>query len=120
MTVPCPPSPQLLSRGELPAPYAAGLAATHWPGRAQVVRDTDSAAPVAERCGNLTFYLDGAHTGESTATCAQWFADAAVADENTQAAPSQRVLVFNCMKARRGAARRGAACAVGEHVRQEV
>jgi folylpolyglutamate synthase len=91
---------QLLAKSELPEPYALGLAQARWPGRAQVVLDSDSCAPTVERCSNLTFHLDGAHTGESAATCAEWFAGAAQAGEAAQAVPSERVLVFNCMKAR--------------------
>lgn len=92
---------QLLAKSELPEPYSLGLAQARWPGRAQVVLDSDSCAPAEERCSNLTFHLDGAHTGESAATCAEWFAGAAQAGEAAQAVPSERVLVFNCMKARR-------------------
>jgi hypothetical protein len=93
---------QLLSRGELPAPYAAGLAHTHWPGRAQVVHDAAAAEPGAPLADSaqLTFYLDGAHTGESAATCADWFMEASAAAATPSATP-RRVLVFNCMKARR-------------------
>ena len=91
---------QLLAKHELPEPYALGLAQARWPGRAQVVLDSDTCAPLDERRSNLIFHLDGAHTGESAATCAEWFAGVARADEAAQASPSQRVLVFNCMKAR--------------------
>lgn len=61
----------------------------------------------------LTFYLDGAHTPESMATCAHWFADAVAADTSSLAAspgergsqlaeepPAQRLVLFNCMQAR--------------------
>ena len=51
-----------------------------------------------------TFFLDGAHTPESMATCAEWFAEASQlqqqsteADRQTGTAP-QRILLFNCMK----------------------
>ncbi len=68
----------------------------------------------------LSFYLDGAHTEESMATCGTWFADAVVAareDPGPQPAPDraprsglgqpggagggevQHVLLFNCMPA---------------------
>ena len=94
------PRVQLLAKGELPEPYALGLADARWPGRAQTVPDRDSSAPAEACCGNLTFHLDGAHTGESAATCAEWFAGVAQADEAAQSVPSERVLVFNCMKVR--------------------
>lgn len=44
----------------------------------------------------VSFYLDGAHTPESMATCADWFASA-----TPPPAPGcsvHRVLVFNCME----------------------
>ena len=89
-----------MAKGELPEPYALGLAQARWPGRAQTVADSDSSVPLEERCSNLTFHLDGAHTAESAATCAEWFAGAAQAGEAAQSMPSERVLVFNCMKVR--------------------
>lgn len=53
----------------------------------------------------LSFYLDGAHTEESMATCATWFADAVGTPGQGQAAATngapfetQRVLLFNCMQ----------------------
>ena len=66
----------------------------------------------AEGPARLTFYLDGAHTEESMATCATWFADTvqpleSQASQSTQSAHSnissletQRVLLFNCMQVR--------------------
>ena len=56
----------------------------------------------------LSYYLDGAHTAESLATCAHWFADA-TREEATGASPgaggaspqgTQRILVFNCLPVR--------------------
>lgn len=73
---------------ELPEEYAHALAHTVWPGRAQVIADWGD-----ECADNLVFCLDGAHTGESAATCAEWFADEAGAD-------SVKVLLFNCLKER--------------------
>ena len=52
----------------------------------------------------LTYYLDGAHTPESMATCAHWFADASHASSLTENhvrhadGNLQRVLVFNCQQ----------------------
>lgn len=48
-----------------------------WPGRAQIVPDTDAQAPGGFPQGSLTFYLDGAHTPESMEVCATWFCEAA-------------------------------------------
>lgn len=84
----------------LPPSYRRGLAATAWAGRCQVV-----ACP---ELPNLTFYLDGAHTGPSIELCAEWYRGAvaaAAASATTSAAGSGAatssargvdVLVFNC------------------------
>ncbi len=85
---------QQLARMELPEVYAQALAQTSWPGRAQVVHDSPFSERGVESAENLVFCLDGAHTGESAAACAEWFADNA-------APPSVRVLMFNCMPVRR-------------------
>lgn len=122
-----------VAAGQLPPEYAAGLQAASWPGRGQIVHDavagavTPLASPAAagtngtaaeeqqgqeaesEALPRLSFYLDGAHTAESMATCAHWFADAvggpqqpAAAAGSAQAQPgglvTQRVLLFNCMQ----------------------
>jgi folylpolyglutamate synthase len=106
--------------GELPAEYIAGLEAVRWPGRGQIVHDYENnvknattkaedfaGAPISSQ---LTFFLDGAHTAESMATCGRWFADAVQMtetlsnddddddEENTNS--THRVLVFNCMQER--------------------
>ena len=79
----------------------------------QVVHDTLIADN--EACGpavpKLTFYLDGAHTPESMATCASWFADEVLPAAASRGPPSsateqpafeqpERVLLFNCMHVR--------------------
>lgn len=135
-----------VAAGRLPAVYAAGLSAASWPGRGQIVHDAVN-APAGGSCDSagggaaeqrpaqpaqpaqqqeqqgprrLSFYLDGAHTAESMATCAHWFADtigspqaapaggaagaANGALEQAQAAEqpgpiTQNVLLFNCMQA---------------------
>lgn len=48
-----------------------------------------------------TFFLDGAHTPESMATCAEWFCEAAHTQQDTagqQELAPHRILLFNCMK----------------------
>ena len=51
-----------------------------------------------------TFFLDGAHTPESMATCAEWFAEASQLQQESSRpagqplAPPHRILLFNCMK----------------------
>ncbi|KAK3287804.1 hypothetical protein CYMTET_4701, partial [Cymbomonas tetramitiformis] len=88
-----------LDEGVLPAEYAAALVETTWPGRGQELQ----AGP------GLRFFLDGAHTVESLAACARWYGSAgagtvleappSAAGEPT-AAPTTRVLVFNCTEDR--------------------
>lgn len=95
-----------LRSGTLPSSYAQGLQCCVWHGRAQVVVDESVQAP-----SSLSFYLDGAHTPESSATCANWFAEAvgsssssaaaAAAPPSSPAAPGElRLLLFNCMHER--------------------
>ncbi len=83
----------------------------------EIQTDHKAESPFANRIGEqpvrLTFYLDGAHTEESMATCGTWFADTVaasgssegVSSDNTRAPGSnptetQRVLLFNCMQVR--------------------
>lgn len=47
----------------------------------------------------VSYYLDGAHTPESMATCAHWFASACQPAQPSGAV--QRVLIFNCMQVSR-------------------
>lgn len=76
--------------------------------KVQVVRDGEE----DDDSQDLTFYLDGAHTPESMATCAHWFADSSSSrpkrsvhssgqfGSSAPAAESdvQRVMIFNCME----------------------
>ena len=81
--------------------------------------DHKAESPFANRIGEqpvrLTFYLDGAHTEESMATCGTWFADTVATPNTATGQPSasasvpsctttetQRVLLFNCMQVRWG------------------
>lgn len=66
----------------LPDEFVAGLEATKWDGRCQVVDG---------RAGydNITWYIDGAHTLESVNVASQWFA-LAVSKRNTT-----KILLFN-------------------------
>mmetsp|Transcript_12213 Transcript_12213/g.32427 ORF Transcript_12213/g.32427 Transcript_12213/m.32427 type:complete len:536 (-) Transcript_12213:46-1653(-) len=74
--------------------YREGLQAARWPGRAQVEDDEPDPTGVGS---DLTFYLDGAHTPESIAACADWFVD--VAAKAPSPTPT-RVLLFNCQEER--------------------
>ena len=47
----------------------------------------------------VSYYLDGAHTPESMATCAHWFASACQPAQPSGAV--ERVLIFNCMQVTR-------------------
>ncbi|KAK9867413.1 hypothetical protein WJX84_000013 [Apatococcus fuscideae] len=87
----------MLRSGRLPEAYQEGLRQCVWPGRAQVIQDPGS----TETGSGLTFYLDGAHTEESMASCGEWFHDAV--QESAASKPgqaSQRVLLFNCLQER--------------------
>lgn len=68
---------------------------------------SNGAVGAAKSPSRLSFYLDGAHTEESMATCATWFADAVgtpgqgpAAGSNGAAVETQRVLLFNCLQVR--------------------
>mmetsp|Transcript_16300 Transcript_16300/g.48880 ORF Transcript_16300/g.48880 Transcript_16300/m.48880 type:complete len:528 (+) Transcript_16300:164-1747(+) len=91
-----------LARNVLPDAYLQGIQSCEWPGRSQVVQ-----ANAGDESDRLTYYLDGAHTPESMATCAHWFADVSKAGADVAAQPGhsadgdlQRVLVFNCQQER--------------------
>lgn len=73
----------------------------------QVIHDEASHA-AAGSLPRLSFYLDGAHTAESMASCAQWFSEAAGQAAGVAASGrliTKRVLLFNCMQASRASAR---------------
>ncbi len=102
----------LLAGNIIPYEYAAGLAATSWPGRCQQEQDA--------QVDSLTWYLDGAHTPESMHVAAEWFSNVCVADDDgdreqsveeplqlanngqpaLQPPPSLRLLLFHCMEDR--------------------
>lgn len=70
-----------IQEADLPESFVRGLSTAHIPGRAQIVYDTYSKSKnsleVSENsCGDLTFYLDGAHSPESMEACAKWFSSA--------------------------------------------
>lgn len=83
---------QLLAAGVLPREYEEGLRQASWPGRSQVVQESE----------DITYYLDGAHTAESMDACAQWFADATsqVREAEDEARVHERWMVFYCKKDR--------------------
>ncbi|XP_061349660.1 folylpolyglutamate synthase isoform X2 [Gastrolobium bilobum] len=64
----------------LPDEFIRGLSTAHFSGRAQIVYDSspksDSSETVSKNCGELIFYLDGAHSPESMEACAKWFSTA--------------------------------------------
>lgn len=65
----------------LPQAFLRGLSTASLAGRAQVVQDKlgNSCEPSEgdeDSCGDLIFYLDGAHTPESMEVCVRWFSNA--------------------------------------------
>lgn len=113
------------SSNAAPTASAAAAAAANGvdsPSSASGATANGHAAPApSARLPRLSFFLDGAHTAESMATCAHWFADATAAEEEATAAGAgassgagdgaaaavaagadrpvvQRVLLFNCMQ----------------------
>ena len=98
---------------EFPLSFVAGLKAARWPGRCQTVAD-----PVH---GNLTWYLDGAHTAESLGCCMDWFLNLGVgvdfegnsyvllelerfkdSEPFVSSSQTKKVLIFNCTSGRSG------------------
>ncbi|XP_056177610.1 folylpolyglutamate synthase-like isoform X5 [Syzygium oleosum] len=65
---------------ELPPAFVRGLSTARLSGRAQIVHDNGS-ADTSENSGELTFYLDGAHSPESMEACAGWFSGATKANQ---------------------------------------
>ncbi|XP_055087445.1 folylpolyglutamate synthase, mitochondrial isoform X1 [Periophthalmus magnuspinnatus] len=61
-----------------------GLEETEWPGRNQTLKH-----------GQITYFLDGAHTMRSMLACVQWFKESAAQHELTASGPVARVLLFN-------------------------
>ncbi|XP_072310196.1 folylpolyglutamate synthase, mitochondrial [Eucyclogobius newberryi] len=70
-----------------------GLAETEWPGRNQTLKH-----------GQITYFLDGAHTMRSMLSCVQWFKETAAQHERTASGPVARVLLFNSTGERDSAA----------------
>ncbi|XP_029025716.1 folylpolyglutamate synthase, mitochondrial [Betta splendens] len=70
-----------------------GLAHTEWPGRNQTLRH-----------GDVTYFLDGAHTMRSMQACLQWFKEAAAQHMKNASGTVARVLLFNATGDRDSAA----------------
>lgn len=82
---------------ELPPAFVRGLSTARLSGRAQIVHDNGS-ADTSENLGELTFYLDGAHSPESMEACARWFSGATKANKklsSLSSPPSTSVDVHN-------------------------
>lgn len=119
--------------GSLPEAFRRGLSSAHLSGRAQIVHDIssvpyDSYNASESSCGDLIFYLDGAHSPESMEVCAKWFSGAVNKNENSLISSfkvgniddirqnghvqlevknvegsckiSKQILLFNCMEVR--------------------
>jgi len=101
--------------------FCRGLATARLHGRAQVVHDVvsdpqDSSDSMETPCGDLIFYLDGAHSPESMEACGRWFSSAVRGDKSLSTAVngymrhgeygtdlnrvSKQILLFNCMEVR--------------------
>ncbi|XP_061887362.1 folylpolyglutamate synthase, mitochondrial [Entelurus aequoreus] len=61
-----------------------GLANTEWPGRNQTIKH-----------GEVTYFLDGAHTMRSMQACVDWFRETAAEHERNSCGPVARILLFN-------------------------
>uniref|UniRef100_A0A3Q0RZP7 Folylpolyglutamate synthase n=1 Tax=Amphilophus citrinellus TaxID=61819 RepID=A0A3Q0RZP7_AMPCI len=72
---------------------STGLADTEWPGRTQTLKH-----------GEVTYFLDGAHTMRSMQACVQWFRETAAQHERNASGPVARVLLFNATGERDSAA----------------
>lgn len=70
---------------DLPIAFLRGLSTASLPGRAQIVHEkiekSSMKSEVNQSLGDLTFYLDGAHSPESMEVCARWFSNAARDDK---------------------------------------
>lgn len=78
-----------------------GLSTARLSGRAEIVYDSSlnhSNFPMSNGnpCGDLVFYLDGAHSPESIEACGRWFSSAVKDDKNsTGSFPCQRIAGVN-------------------------
>ncbi|XP_054614315.1 folylpolyglutamate synthase, mitochondrial isoform X2 [Dunckerocampus dactyliophorus] len=69
----------------IPSPnMKKGLADTEWPGRNQTMKH-----------GQVTYFLDGAHTMRSMQACVNWFQETAAQHERNASGPVTRILLFN-------------------------
>ncbi|KAL1193948.1 Folylpolyglutamate synthase [Cardamine amara subsp. amara] len=106
---------------EIPVAFFRGLATARLHGRAQVVHDVvldpqTSSGSMETPCGDLIFYLDGAHSPESMEACGRWFSTAVKGKKSLSTAVngyrrhgdigrdlnrvSKQILLFNCMEVR--------------------
>uniref|UniRef100_A0A669CMF0 Folylpolyglutamate synthase n=1 Tax=Oreochromis niloticus TaxID=8128 RepID=A0A669CMF0_ORENI len=72
---------------------SSGLADAQWPGRTQTLKH-----------GEVTYFLDGAHTMRSMQACVQWFRETAAQHERSASGAVARVLLFNATGERDSAA----------------
>lgn len=73
-------SKQAYEEDGLPEQFLRGLSAARLSGRGQIIVDPLINASGGNKriSGDLTFYLDGAHSPESMDACARWFSGAAL------------------------------------------
>lgn len=73
----------LISPSPLSNSIVEGLKNTRWPGRCQIAADTESES--------LKWFLDGAHTVESIACCAEWFRTTAMSPTSSSVSRAQSI-----------------------------
>jgi folylpolyglutamate synthase len=78
------PEHGLTSPETLPGNFVAGLQTVEWPGRCQILKE-----------GNLTWFLDGAHTSDSIRAAATWFRGHLAQAQKEPNPPSATMLIFN-------------------------
>lgn len=73
----------------MPVAFCRGLATARLHGRAQVVHDlvSDQQDSLKTPCGDLIFYLDGAHSPESMEACGRWFSSAVRGNKSLSTTP---------------------------------
>ncbi|KAL5546442.1 hypothetical protein UlMin_006129 [Ulmus minor] len=120
-----------IPEADLPEAFRRGLSSAHLSGRAQILHDISSEScdsnVFESTCGDLIFYLDGAHSPESMEVCAKWFSKAVETKEKSSISSykvgnmnglvgngqlqhekenikpgkiSKQILLFNCMNVR--------------------
>ncbi|KAI1724250.1 putative folylpolyglutamate synthase [Ditylenchus destructor] len=70
---------------KVPEVFVEALEKCTWPGRSQILRE-----------GNITYFIDGAHTPKSLQYCADWFTENSARLEKCMSVRPLKVLIFHC------------------------